>query len=149
MMMNGHPTRWRTEWGFFGLNEASVSLFKLLGRNMVYYQNNPGFWFGSWYPDIVYIPQQELDLLDRSGIAVLMPLPTCQFFTDAQMDDPTFQQEYAALLEKYMRFYRRHPAILGWCTALNAINPREGIHSGHSREAQGSQDVRPLQKSRH
>lgn len=127
LMMNGHPCRWRTDWEYFGLNEASVSFFKLYGRNMIYFQSNPTAWWQTWPLEVMHVKQDDLDLLDREGIAVLMPVPTCNYIGEQLIANPEAQKQYRNETEVLIRRYRRHPSIIAWCTAMNSLNPRDSI----------------------
>ncbi len=128
LILNGHPCRWRTDWNYFGINEASVSFLKLYGRNMIYYQNNPTTWWRNWPDEIFHVDQAELDILDRAGIAVLLPtLPGFRLGDDLMSDTPALR-EFRQLSGEHIRRYRRHPSVIGWCVSMNAFNPRDSIH---------------------
>lgn len=79
------------EWSSFGLNENSVSYFKLLGRNMIYFQSNPSGWWRDWGGEVFNFPQETLDLCDREGIAVLLPVPTVNFGRERLLNDPVMK----------------------------------------------------------
>lgn len=129
LMLNGHVARFRVEWSNFGLNENSVSLFKLLGRNMIYYQSNPsGWWRNNTSMEVFNFPQEEIDLCDREGIAVLLPVPTVNFMREKFLANPELRKQYREEAETFMRRYRNHPSILAWCLSMNSFNPKDAVH---------------------
>ncbi|WP_303056468.1 glycoside hydrolase family 2 TIM barrel-domain containing protein [Victivallis vadensis] len=128
LMLNGHKARFRVEWSSFGLNENSVSYFKLLGRNMIYFQSNPSGWWRDWGGEVFNFPQETLDLCDREGIAVLLPVPTVNFGRERLLNDPVMKKQYKEETEAFMRRYRNHPSILAWCLSMNSFNPKDAIH---------------------
>lgn len=129
LMLNGHAARFRVEWASFGLNENSVSFFKLLGRNMIYFQSNPsGWWRNNTTSEVFNFPQETIDLCDREGIAVLLPVPTVNFGRERFLNDEALRKQYREETELFMRRYRNHPSILAWCLSMNAFNPKDAIH---------------------
>lgn len=124
--LNGHPIRFRVEWTSFGLNENSLSLLKLLGRNMVYQQSNPMFWWRDWSVIPTY-SESMLELCDKNGIAVFLPIPTVNYARNVYTD-PQFRKDFRHETEEIIRRYRRHPSVLAWCVSMNSFNPRDGIH---------------------
>ena len=128
LILNGHKSRWRTEWSQFGLNENSVTLFKLLGRNMIYYQSNPTGWWRNWAGEVFHFDRKQLELMDKEGIAVLLPVPSCNFMREKFFSDPAVRKQYEKETELFIKRYRNHPSIIAWCTSMNSFNPRSGIH---------------------
>lgn len=129
LMLNGHVARFRVEWSSFGLNENSVSFFKLLGRNMIYFQSNPsGWWRNNTASEVFNFPQETISLCDREGIAVLLPVPTVNFVRERLLNDPALVEQYRTECDLFMRRYRNHPSILAWCLSMNSFNPRDAIH---------------------
>jgi len=129
LVLNGHPARFRVEWASFGLNDNSVSFFKLLGRNMIYFQSNPsGWWRNNGSSEVFDFPQETIDLCDREGIAVLLPVPTVNFGRERFLNDEALRKQYRGETELFMRRYRNHPSILAWCLSMNAFNPKDAIH---------------------
>ena len=128
LILNGHKSRWRTEWSQFGITEYSVGLFKLLGRNMIYYQSNPTGWWRNWPNEVFHYDQKELDLMDREGIAVLLPVPSCNFVRERFFSDPKVRKQYEEETAQFIKRYRNHPSIIAWCTSMNSFNPRSGLH---------------------
>ena len=128
LMVNGHKARFRVEWSSFGINENSMTLLRLLGRNMIYYQANPSGWWRDWYGHEVYvIPKKELDLCDANGIAVLLPIPTIHSGGAQLLKDPQLQKQYREEMEGFMKRYRQHPSVFAWCMSMNTLNPRDSI----------------------
>ncbi len=129
LMLNGHVARFRVEWSTFGMNQNSVSFFKLLGRNMIYFQSNPsGWWRNNTTSEVFGFPQDVIDLCDREGIAVLLPVPTVNFMRDHFLKNQDLRKQYQEEAEIFMRRYRNHPSILAWCLSMNAFNPKDAIY---------------------
>ncbi|MGV8094177.1 MAG: glycoside hydrolase family 2 TIM barrel-domain containing protein [Mangrovibacterium sp.] len=127
LILNGHPCRWRTE-SSFGLNEASVSFFKMLGRNMMPYAPTTANWWRMREDEVPLFEHSELDLMDREGIATLLPALTCYYFGARFLTDTVLQQQYKEETARYFRQYRNHPCILAWSTGMNSFNPKDAIH---------------------
>ena len=127
MMLNGNVMRWRVEWSSFGINEHSISLFKLLGRNMIYFQSNPTAWWRDW-AEVPYYNPDVLSLCDENGIAVLLPLPTANYGREAMLNNEKLYSQYMSEVKPFLDRYRRHPSIIAWCMSMNSFNPRDGIH---------------------
>ncbi len=125
--LNGHVSRWRMEWTSFGINANSVSLLKLLGRNVVYAQNNPTAWWCDW-SETPYYNDALLDLLDESGIGLLLPAPSISNIRDLALRDATARADFQREIELWVRRYRNRPCLLAWCVSMNSFNPRNAIH---------------------
>jgi len=125
--LNGHVSRWRMEWTAFGINESSVSLLKLLGRNVLYAQNNPTAWWCDW-SETPYYNDALLDLLDEAGIGLLLPAPSVSNIRDLALRDATARADFQRELDLWVRRYRNRPCLLGWCVSMNSFNPRDAIH---------------------
>ncbi len=127
LILNGHTARFRVEWSSFGVNENSVSLLKLLGRNMIYFQSNPTGWWRDW-AEVYVFDENTLNLTDREGIAVLLPVPPTNRTRDLLWTNEGYKSQYEDELSRFMKYYRNHPSILAWCVSMNSFNPRDAIH---------------------
>ncbi len=127
VFLNGHVSRWRIEWTSFGLNANSVPLLKLLGRNVVYQQNNPSAWWCDW-SETPYITDELLALLDESGVGLLLVAPNVANVRGAMLENPALRRDYERETALWIRRYRNHPCVLAWSVSMNSFNPRDAIH---------------------
>jgi len=125
--LNGHVSRWRIEWTAFGINASSISFLKLLGRNVLYAQNNPTAWWCDW-SETPYYNDALLDLLDESGIGLLLPAPSVSNIRDLALRDPKARADLQREFGLWVRRYRNRPCLLAWCVSMNSFNPRNAIH---------------------
>lgn len=123
LLLNGHPMRWRVEWYNLGISPNSVTLLKLLGRNLIYAQPHSELWFREWF-SAPYYSQEFLDLLDRNGIGLLMPVPSVNYLPELN-EKPELLNAYRTETEAFMRRYRNHPCLIGWSVAMNNFCPTE------------------------
>ena len=153
--LNGHVSRWRMEWTAFGINASSVSFLKLLGRNVLYAQNNPTAWWCDW-SETPYYSDALLNLLDESGIGLLLPAPSVSNIRDLALRDATARANFQRELGLWVRRYRNRPCLLAWCVSMNSFNPRDAIHPdtmGQRRkythhQARAIEDAASMVKSR-
>ncbi len=124
--VNGNVSRWRIEWTSFGINEHSLSMLKLLGRNVVYRQNNPTAWWADWN-ETPYVDAGLKELLDEQGIGLILPAPSVSLVGDLLLRDKAVRADYQREMELWIRRHRNHPSILGWIVGMNAFNPRDAI----------------------
>ncbi len=139
--LNGHPARFRVEWTAFGITENSLPLLKMMGRNTLYYQPNPTAWWRDW-AEVPYYEPEELDLFDRAGIAIFMPVPGVSYIRDGLLKDDKMAADYALETRQFIKRYRNHPSILAWSVGMNSFNPRDAIHPetmGQRRDYQHTQ----------
>ncbi len=125
--LNGKPARWRVEWTSFGITEKSLPLLKMLGRNTVYYQPNSTLWWSTW-AEVPYYAPAEVELMDKAGIAVFMPVPGVSQIREALINDPKAERDYIRESREFMKRYRNHPCILAWSVGMNSFNPKDAIH---------------------
>ncbi len=125
--LNGHVSRWRMEWTNFGINANSISLLKLLGRNVLYAQNSPSAWWSDW-SESPYYGDTFLNLLDESGIGLLLPAPSVSTIRDLLLRDEAARADFQRETALWVRRHRNHPCILAWCLSMNSFCPRDGIH---------------------
>ncbi len=127
LYLNGHLSRWRIEWTSFGLNQNSLPLLKLLGRNVVYQQNNPTAWWCDW-AETPYVSDELLDLLDENGVGLLLLAPTVSNIRTLLLEDPVARRDFERETALWVKRYRNRPSLLAWCVAMNSYNPRDAIH---------------------
>jgi|GEM_PF-1668612 beta-galactosidase len=127
VFLNGHVSRWRMEWTAFGVNANSVSLLRLLGRNVLYAQNNPTAWWCDW-TETPYYRAELLELLDQTGIGLLLPVPSISGIRDLLLHDERARADFQREMALWVRRYRNHPSILAWSVSMNSFNPRAAVH---------------------
>jgi beta-galactosidase len=125
--LNGHISRWRIEWTSFGLNTNSIPLLKLLGRNVVYLQNNPTSWWCDW-TEIPTTDDNYLNMLDEAGIGMLMSAPNVYSIRSALLNDPAIRLAYERETAYWVKRFREHPSVLAWSISMNTFNSRDAIH---------------------
>lgn len=125
--LNGHLSRWRVDWTACGLSPESLSLFRLMGRNVFYTQANPTAWWCTW-SETPLLDEALLDAFDTQGMGTFVPVPGISHLRGKLLDDPQAQADYEREMKRWMRLYRNHPSILGWTVGMNSFCPRDGIH---------------------
>ncbi len=125
--LNGHVSRWRIEWTSFGINSNSVSLLKLLGRNVVYMQNNPTAWWADWN-ETPYVGAELKELLDEQGIGLLLPTPSISLIGGLLTQNAAAHADYQREMDLWLRRHRNHPSVLVCTVGMNAFNAQDAIH---------------------
>ncbi|MCY3021333.1 MAG: hypothetical protein NTW87_20150 [Planctomycetota bacterium] len=127
IMLNGHVSRWRVDWMSCGLNEHSLSFFRLMGRNVFYYQCNESAWWCTW-SETPLLDERLLQAFDAQGMGALLLSPSVGKLRQALLTDPQAQADYEREMKRWVRLYRNHPCVLAWTIGMNSFCPRDGIH---------------------
>ncbi|MCC7495504.1 MAG: hypothetical protein IT204_24350 [Fimbriimonadaceae bacterium] len=127
LLLNGHPSRWRLVMPL-GLNVNSLSLYRLLGYNVIQIQPNPSAWWGNWSETPLY-DDALLDHLDAQGCGLTLPAPSIANLRQALLSDPRAAADYQRELARWVRRYRQHPCVLAWAVGMNSYCPPANIHA--------------------
>lgn len=145
MMLNGHPLRLRMTLDH-GITPNSIGLFRLMGFNATYIQNNPSMWWCDW-SETPSFDEDKLVAMDKAGFAVSAPAGNIAHIRENLVNNPEVIKAYEREMKWHMRRYRNHPSILFWTLGMNSYNPRDAISPqgmGRRKKVEGKRHVMEL-----
>lgn len=128
IIMNGHPIRFRLASLGEGAdsNPEGLSFLRLIGYNIVCFQNNPTAWWRDW-AESPNTDDKLLDELDRTGMGATFPAPSINHLGGGLLSSAAIRDAYTREMALYLRRYRNHPSILALTVGMNAYNPMTAI----------------------
>lgn len=127
ILINGVRSPWRLGSSVGGMSPGALSFYRMVGRNVIYYQPHARQWWQDWSESPVFDPD-VLDLADQTGTGILLPAVQVDHLREALLNDPQVIQAYQRELAIHLRRYQNHPSVLAWSLGMNMMNPRDAIH---------------------